>query len=59
MKNKFEVVGTIIQFGALAMFASSFFVKDNSKAVRRRWISLGVGAAGYAIQIAPKLMAKK
>lgn len=31
-----------------AMFASSFFVKDNGKAVKRRYYAIAVAGLGYA-----------
>lgn len=48
MKTKVTIAGNLLQIGAVIWFASSFFVKDNDKAVSRRWTALGVGALGLA-----------
>ena len=40
-------------------FASSFFIKDNDKAVNRRWLSVGLFGAGWATQITGTVLANK
>ncbi len=51
---------SMIVYGVSALtLVSSFFVKDNTKAVNRRWLALGLFGAGWAIELAPKLLSKK
>jgi len=49
--------GTVIQIASAVMFVSSFFVEDNKKATRRRWLSLGIFTLGYGIQLAGHITA--
>ncbi len=51
MKNKnLNMLATVIDVTSGLLFVSSFFVKDNEKAVRRRWIALGLIGAGFAVR---------
>ena len=43
--------------GVLAL-VSSFFVKDNEKAVNRRWSSLGLFVASYGVELLGKTAKK-
>ena len=52
MDNKtLNTIGTAMQIGAGLLLVSSFFVKDNSHAVNRRWLSVGLFAAGLGVQV--------
>ena len=60
MKNKKTIttIGNILQISSLAIFASSFFVEDNKKAVNRRYFSLATFGAGYGIFLYGKVAKK-
>lgn len=47
-----NIIGNVIIIGSGLLFTSSFFVKDNEKAVKRRWTSIGLFAGGLAVQMA-------
>jgi hypothetical protein len=42
-------IGT--QAASVLMFGSSFFIKDNARAVKRRYWAVGVGAVGIGATI--------
>ncbi len=48
MKNA-QKINALLQISGTILFASSFFVEDNKKAVHRRWISLGLVVGGATI----------
>lgn len=52
-------VAFILQMASPLVFMSSFFVEDNKKAVKRRWVSVGLFAAGYGIQLIDTLKVVK
>ncbi len=54
-----KVITTGAQIVSGLMLISSFFVKDNDKAVKRRWNSLKIFGAAWGVEIAAKLMAPK
>lgn len=53
MKNKnLSLVMTALNVAGGLLLVSSFFVKDNDKAVKRRWIGLGALGLGWGVQLA-------
>ena len=52
-----NTIGNVLQIGAGLMLASSFFVKDNDKAVNRRWAAVGVFALGWGMNISTVILA--
>ncbi len=51
MNNKNIIIATaILDLSAIALFSSSFFVKDIDKAVNRRYISLGCLGASLGVK---------
>ncbi len=54
MKTTSEKINAVCTISAVLLFASSFFVVDNRKAVNRRWISLGLVAAGWGVEVIAK-----
>ena len=58
MKN-IHTLTNLMKIGSGLLFASSFFVKDNEKAVNRRYLSLGILGAGFLIDIASTTKPKK
>ncbi len=54
MKTTGEKISTVCAITGGLLFVSSFFVEDNKKAVKRRWLSLGLFAAGWGAEIVLK-----
>jgi len=54
-----NVISNILYISSGLVFTSSFFIKDNEKAVNRRWLSVGLFAAGWGTQITGTVMANK
>lgn len=60
MKN-IKLASNLLKLGGSMLFASSFFIEDNSDAVKRRYMSLGLFATGLLIDYTlylPKLKSK-
>ncbi len=55
MKDKVKLVGLVLQASSVLLFSSSFFVRDNNKAVNRRYWALGIGIVGLGVTMIPKL----
>ena len=61
MKNSktLNVVTNVLYIASGLTFASSFFVKDNEKAVNRRWLSVGLFAGAWGIELTSKIANNK
>ena len=61
MKNKqtLNVVTNVLYIASGLTFASSFFVKDNEKAVSRRWLSVGLFAGAWGIELTSRAMSNQ
>lgn len=57
MSNK-DLIWKGLALAGAATMVSSFFVKDNSKAVNRRWIALGLFGASWAVELGTKVTKK-
>jgi len=58
MKNSktLNVVTNVLYIASGLTFASSFFVKDNEKAVNRRWLSVGLFAGAWGVELTRRAM---
>ncbi len=59
MKDKVKLTGLLLQAGSIILFSSSFFIRDNNKAVNRRYWALGIGIVGLGVTMIPKLKSGK
>lgn len=59
MQDNIKLVALGLQVTSVILFSSSFFVRDNNKAVNRRYWALGIGIAGIGLTIVPKLKLEK
>jgi len=59
MKDKFKLVGLLLQTTSVVLLSSSFFIRDNNKAVNRRYWALGIGLVGIGVTFIPKLKLEK
>lgn len=51
MKKALSIAALVTDVTAAGLFVSSFFVTDNKKAVKRRWIALGLVGVGFGLRI--------
>lgn len=60
MKNQtLKIVNITLNVVGAGMLVSSFFVKDNTKAVKRRWQSVGVLGIAWGLRIIDGAVAMK